>query len=531
MGSGQYNYLTDTIYYNQKWDEVQRGASYYFRPPPVAKGDLYKVDYYLVANPTIKVSEGYHKNKEREGEWIFYLEGTDRVRSRENYSKGKMHGQATYYNPESQKIVMEGTMKNGRPFGDCKIYYADGGIKRVVNYDSLGVVRRVTDFDSITQKPIIETDHVQTDTIRNGVFKYFHENSGVLDYVVTYKDDRWNGPLFSYDSLTQKLKQEGWYKNDMMDGEWKYYFPNGSLEHVSHFKNDLLEGYSFGNDSLTGKKVVEGYFVAGKKDGKWQHYLPTGELLCIENYKDGKLDGLSYLYDTTTHKLIVEGLWNHNKRKGTWKYYEPKAGKLIYEEHYKNDLLEGDAVVYSEKGNKAYEVSFFRGMMHGPTKFYYQDGNTWLKLNFQNDTLDGKMETFYANGKRKREDVYAAGTLTTGHCYNEAGKEIEYYPFYKEAQFPGDVMTYIGNNFKYPAEAKEKRIEGKVLMRFTIKKDGSLNNIEAIERIGGGCDEEAVRLVKNMPLWTPLYIDGQPVDFQKNLPIVFWLPEEKPDME
>lgn len=95
-------------------------------------------------------------------------------------------------------------------------------------------------------------------------------------------------------------------------------------------------------------------------------------------------------------------------------------------------------------------------------------------------------------------------------------------------EFPGGMekfMEYLSGNIKYPEEAKEKNISGKVFIRFVIEKDGSINDVQVLRGIGGGCDEEAVRVVKGMPKWKPGMQKGKPVRVSYNLPLSFKLDE------
>jgi protein TonB len=92
--------------------------------------------------------------------------------------------------------------------------------------------------------------------------------------------------------------------------------------------------------------------------------------------------------------------------------------------------------------------------------------------------------------------------------------------------FPGgDAALYkwLGENLKYPEEAKELGIQGRVFVSFVVEPDGSPSNVVVKRGIGGGCDEEAIRIVKAMPKWSPGKQRGQPVRVQFNLPIKFTL--------
>ena len=95
-------------------------------------------------------------------------------------------------------------------------------------------------------------------------------------------------------------------------------------------------------------------------------------------------------------------------------------------------------------------------------------------------------------------------------------------------EFPGGVaemMTYLSGNIKYPEEAKDKGISGRVFIGFVVEKDGSVNQVKVMKGIGGGCDDEAVRVVKAMPKWKPGMQKGKPVRVSYMLPISFKLDE------
>jgi len=92
--------------------------------------------------------------------------------------------------------------------------------------------------------------------------------------------------------------------------------------------------------------------------------------------------------------------------------------------------------------------------------------------------------------------------------------------------FPGGetaLHKYLAENIKYPQMAKESGIQGRVFVTFVVEREGSVTDVKVLRGIGGGCDEEAVRVVKNMPKWTPGKQRGKPVRVQFNLPVKFTL--------
>ncbi|MEO9849854.1 MAG: energy transducer TonB [Reichenbachiella sp.] len=82
---------------------------------------------------------------------------------------------------------------------------------------------------------------------------------------------------------------------------------------------------------------------------------------------------------------------------------------------------------------------------------------------------------------------------------------------------------YVGKKMKYPNQARRMGIEGRVFVQFVVDKQGRLTEVQAIKGIGGGCDEEAVRVVKNTPQWSPGKQRGRPVKVRMVLPITFRL--------
>jgi protein TonB len=82
---------------------------------------------------------------------------------------------------------------------------------------------------------------------------------------------------------------------------------------------------------------------------------------------------------------------------------------------------------------------------------------------------------------------------------------------------------YVGKKIKYPAQAKRMGIEGKVFVEFVIEKDGTITDVKAIKGIGGGCDQEAERILASAPKWKPGKQRGKPVRQKMVLPINFKL--------
>ena len=97
-------------------------------------------------------------------------------------------------------------------------------------------------------------------------------------------------------------------------------------------------------------------------------------------------------------------------------------------------------------------------------------------------------------------------------------------------EFPGGkdaLIAYISKNLNYPEQAVEEGIEGVVYVSFVVEEDGKISNAKVLRGIGGGCDEEALRVVQRMPNWTPGKQRGEALRVKYNLPIRYKLASDK----
>ncbi len=93
-------------------------------------------------------------------------------------------------------------------------------------------------------------------------------------------------------------------------------------------------------------------------------------------------------------------------------------------------------------------------------------------------------------------------------------------------EFPGGLQAlyaYLGKVLKYPRMAQELNIHGTVIVGFVIEKDGSVSNVQILRGIGGGCDEEALKAIQNMPKWNPGKMGTHPVRVRYTVPVRFRL--------
>lgn len=92
--------------------------------------------------------------------------------------------------------------------------------------------------------------------------------------------------------------------------------------------------------------------------------------------------------------------------------------------------------------------------------------------------------------------------------------------------FPGGISglrTYLNQNIRYPAEAQETCAQGRVVVSFVVEKDGHISDVTVVRSVEPSLDKEAIRVVRNMPRWTPGKQGGEPVRVRYNVPVSFRL--------
>jgi TonB family protein len=120
--------------------------------------------------------------------------------------------------------------------------------------------------------------------------------------------------------------------------------------------------------------------------------------------------------------------------------------------------------------------------------------------------VSGKMEKKLAQGEVEESAVFSVV------------EEVPSFPGGEQA-----LKKFLSDNIQYPLLAKENGIQGTVYASFLVDKNGRIGNIKIIRGIGGGCDEEALRVLKKMPDWIPGKQNGKSVRVLFNLPIYFIL--------
>lgn len=195
--------------------------------------------------------------------------------------------------------------------------------------------------------------------------------------------------------------------------------------------------------------------------------------------------------------------------------YSSKKDTLIYDGHF---------TYYKENGQVSEEGDYTNNIQSGEWKYYYADTNALLwTCTYSHGKLDRKLLNYYKSGKLKRKENYLEGEFLSGKKYDETGTEVSFTPFRSMPEFNGDYNQFIMRNLHYPYNAIESNKEGRVLVRFVVDTDGTIENVTIAKSVFPSLDNEALRLVKAMPKWKPGTQDDKPIKAWYTLPLVFKL--------
>lgn len=270
--------------------------------------------------------------------------------------------------------------------------------------------------------------------------------------------------------LVDKAVQGGIYEVNASDsGVFNRYFLSNGVLAVKGEKNDqgkihgtLINYYENGN------KKEEANYVDGTKQGRLKKWYVSGEklgefsVMTFEERRENKYDQtekILSLYDKEGNQVVSDG--------------------------------KGDAFVMDSEGSITGRGKVVQGLRNGEWS-----GSFKIPLSMT-------YVEYYENGKLKE-----------GKSTDASGSEFEYTKINTYAEYPGGIekyKKYLSKQLRYPKKAQKRGIEGRVFVQFVVNKDGSLTDFEIVRGIGGGCDEETIRVLKISKKWIPGTMRGQSI--------------------
>lgn len=205
---------------------------------------------------------------------------------------------------------------------------------------------------------------------------------------------------------------------------------------------------------------------------------------------------------------------------------------LVYKDRNDTTLLK--VVSYAINGvilsERSYQVSgkYLYRTSHGPYRTY-ENGKLREEGEFNQGTRTGQLKTYWENGQLKRNDGYKNGEVITRSCYDRNGMDTTWFEYDIPAGFPGgtdSLRKYITRHLYYPSVARNEGIQGTVEVSFTVTQHGKLTDIAIRKSRHPLLDNEALRVIRQMPDWLPGKIDGNPAAGRLALPVVFRMNDE-----
>ncbi len=301
---------------------------------------------------------------------------------------------------------------------------------------------------------------------------YFSNGQPLLEG--SYDQEGKKTGLFQRFYASGSIYSAGNYVDDKPKGDWEYFHENGEVSEVIRFLND--DYYVVNSWDENGKSgVVNG-------SGKWKKVI-------------SEQDGIKYI-------LIAH--FKNKKKVKNW-LIRTDDGVLIQKEVYKD----GEFV----KAIRNNMFSFEPAAQMMSVKMFYSQALPIIESFECSDQID---VYDYPYIKGLQSDFYASST-SQSHGVNSSVNEPTY---------DGGMMAFyrfVADNLKYPQKARNNGTAGKVIVRFTIQKDGSVSNISCLSNLGDGLEEEAMRLISMTNQWIPAKENDQPVVKALTLPITFRL--------
>lgn len=370
--------------------------------------------------------------------------------------------------------------------------------------------------------------------------EYAKESSDHLIVSVSNKDNSLiNRKCYLFKGKKFDLSKERQYlveKELILDGIQSNYRENGSIEKELYFQNGFLL-----------KEI--GYFPDGNKhylfsgdekilNGEYKIWFPNGQLNYSGAYKNNRKDGEFHMFDQKG-SMVKQGVYQEGKLVAG----EAVVHEIVYDNPEKPAVFNhGEETLDAYMKHKSLEMERLINIetgKHIDLKFIIDKTGKVANIESFSKLSDEEMRllnSFFGEMPEYKpatvEDVPVASTLILKLILSNEGLAIrpdsQYFTNQSKEfpEFPGGqnmLKSYLSTNLRYPIEAAKKKIQGKVFVAYTVTEDGIITNVKVVRGIDMYLDAEAVRVIKNMPKWTPGKIDGKPVRVSLTAPINFIL--------
>lgn len=215
-------------------------------------------------------------------------------------------------------------------------------------------------------------------------------------------------------------------------------------------------------------------------------------------------------------------------RKGPYSsFYGTSNGDTgTYDKGHKHGEWINYGTVNGEKKIRRTE-NYHYGKLDGKFRQNWPDEQVQQEGAYENGRKVGEWKFVYKDGKPAGKEVYDVyGKKSTAEYFFNDGKPAKYEDLFTPPSFVGGIQAfykYLGSEIRYPKQAAKDGITGTVYVSFTVKKDGSVEDVKADRSPNYELADEAIRIVERSPNWIPGKQFGETVNVKYNVPIKFSL--------
>ena len=248
------------------------------------------------------------------------------------------------------------------------------------------------------------------------------------------------------------------------------------------------------------------YFITGEKESEFEFVNSTDK------------EGIPYLWylGAPTKKFKLDGIYR------SWY----KNGQLKSQSTYNNGEQNGKKSTWYENGKLATESDIVNGLNEGKSNEWYENGQLKNESNYMNGQYSGTITTYWRSGQIKRKEQYLQDKFQNGTCYDSLGNEIKHFELEEMPQYKGgdnQMFKDIMNNLQYPTNSRDAGIQGRVIVKFAVDKNGNISDLEVMAGINDELNYEAVRVIGTLKKFKPGLYDGEFVKVYYRVPISFTL--------
>ncbi|MFN8207752.1 MAG: TonB family protein [Bacteroidales bacterium] len=350
-----------------------------------------------------------------------------------------------------------------------------------------------------------------------------------------------------------QMQAEGAFISDQRTGSWTFYDMNGNICIQGHYRENKKTGewLYFRDKTLvcraqydpdSGKSVFNGFSPDGKlatvRTFDWKskkiyvrRYYPDGHLKEKIQSQENLNDGLQERFSTAGDTLLIMEFRNGNP------YWLKKSSESSsFNEYYLGSLKEGNGkllinVIDSLSGKFVpfLELNYKNGELNGIYRRYYPSCKLFCLGNFTNGYLNGTFRFYTEEGANDISLRYQLSDSLRNDPKNkifteapDTDAEGNLLPRFQGKSFD-TFREHITRNLRYPSEAQENAIQGRVLTTFNINPLGEIEDLKIDKGVHPLLDMEAIRVVRASPLWEPGFRHFIPSTESFTFPIIFVL--------